>query len=88
MRDREFLNQFHKRAKKKGMNVEEYNRLMDSIAQVEKDLKRLRDPLRVNHPPVSFKSAEATTTDGERQLAANLWNRTQQRLQNLMRTSK
>jgi len=48
--DREYLKWFHKRAKKTEFNVEEYNKLTESIAQVESDLRRLRDPLQKNLP--------------------------------------
>lgn len=70
------------------MDVEEYNRLQESIAQVENDLRRLRDPLRVHHPPTDSKSIEAAASINGQLVATSLWNRTQLRLQNLMRTSK
>lgn len=91
VRDREYLLQFHKKAKKVGMNVAEYNRLQNSITQVEIDLKRLRDPLRVHHPPTGIKPFDPAgmSSCGDDQLVAtSLWNRTQLRLQNLLRTSK
>jgi hypothetical protein len=91
VRDREYLLQFHKRAKKMGMNVAEYNRLLESIAQVENDLKRLRDPLRVHHPPAGSKLFDplddSTSHGGGQMVSTSLWNRTQLRLQNLLRTS-
>ena len=91
VRDREYLLQFHKRAKKMGMNVAEYNRLLQSIAQVENDLKRLRDPLRVHHPPAGSKLFDplddSTSHGGGQMVSTSLWNRTQLRLQNLLRTS-
>ncbi|XP_032783350.2 calcium uniporter protein, mitochondrial [Daphnia magna] len=91
VRDREYLLQFHKKAKKVGMNVAEYNRLQNSIAQVENDLKRLRDPLRVHHPPTGtkpFDPADMGSCGDHQLVATSLWNRTQLRLQNLLRTSK
>jgi len=48
--DRENLKWFHKRAKKVEFNVEDYNKLRESITQVEADLRRLRDPLQKNLP--------------------------------------
>jgi len=48
--DREYLKWFHKRAKKTEFNVEEYNKLRESITQVESDLRRLQDPLQKNLP--------------------------------------
>ncbi|XP_046638231.1 calcium uniporter protein, mitochondrial-like isoform X2 [Daphnia pulicaria] len=91
VRDREYLLQFHKRAKKVGMNVAEYNRLQESLAQVENDLKRLRDPLRVHHPPAGaklFDPSAAAMGSSSDLVSTSLWNRTQLRLQNLLRTSK
>ena len=74
-----------------GMNVAEYNRLLESIAQVENDLKRLRDPLRVHHPTAGSKLFdpldESTSHGGGQIVSTSLWNRTQLRLQNLLRTS-
>ncbi|KAM8923897.1 calcium uniporter protein, mitochondrial isoform 2-T2 [Pelodytes ibericus] len=49
-RDRQYLNFFHKGAKKTRFDVEEYNRLKNAIAQTELDVKRLRDPLQVHLP--------------------------------------
>ncbi|XP_075072681.1 calcium uniporter protein, mitochondrial [Mixophyes fleayi] len=48
--DRQFLNFFHKSAKKTDFDFLEYNRLKDAIAQAELDLKRLRDPLQMHLP--------------------------------------
>jgi len=48
--DREYLKWLHKRAKKSDFDVAEYNKLRESIAQVESDLRRLRDPLQKNLP--------------------------------------
>ncbi|XP_078284585.1 calcium uniporter protein, mitochondrial isoform X2 [Rhinoraja longicauda] len=49
-RDRQYLNFFHKGAKKTKFDIETYNRLKDAIAQAELDLKRLRDPLQLHLP--------------------------------------
>lgn len=46
VRDRQYLISFHKKAKRNLWDVHKYNSLKDGIAAVERDLKRLRDPLR------------------------------------------
>lgn len=51
VKDRQFLITFHKKAKKLGLDVEQYNSLRDSISRVEGDLRRLRDPLQIHLPP-------------------------------------
>nr|CDS25318.2 coiled coil domain containing protein 109A [Hymenolepis microstoma] len=48
--DREYLKTFYKGAAAQGFDVERYNDLRDSLAQLQSDLKRLRDPLYVNLP--------------------------------------
>ncbi|KAK7111225.1 calcium uniporter protein, mitochondrial-like [Littorina saxatilis] len=50
VRDREFLIRFYKLAQKNRLNVDQYNRLRDNIAQAEEDLRRLRDPLQLHLP--------------------------------------
>ncbi len=50
VRDRQFLLTFHKRARSNAWDVERYNELRDSLKDVEKDLQRLRDPLRLRLP--------------------------------------
>ncbi|XP_071440063.1 calcium uniporter protein, mitochondrial [Hetaerina americana] len=45
VKDRQFLLEFHKRARKVGLDVNEYNRLKDGVSKIEGDLKRLNDPL-------------------------------------------
>lgn len=50
VRDRQFLLTFHKRAKKDMWDVEKYNSLKEGITSVERDLKRLRDPLHLRLP--------------------------------------
>lgn len=69
-----------------GVDVAQYNRLRDSIAQIEADLIRLRDPLRVNHPAAPFATSERL--DPSSPIAASLWNRTQFRLQKMLGTAK
>ncbi|KAG8227644.1 hypothetical protein J437_LFUL008721 [Ladona fulva] len=63
VKDRQFLLEFHKRAKKVGLNVTEYNRLKDGVAKIESDLRRLNDPLMRLRPhsdlyPSLFNSGE------------------------------
>ncbi|KAL1138598.1 hypothetical protein AAG570_008661, partial [Ranatra chinensis] len=45
VRDRQHLITVHKRASKIGLDLNHYNRLKESIAQLESDLSRLRDPI-------------------------------------------
>lgn len=88
VRDREFLMHFHKKARKVGLDVAEYNRLKDSVAQLERDLQRLRDPLRVHHPPSSSSSGDLNQQDrhqAHHAITASLWDRTQYRLQKFIR---
>uniref|UniRef100_T1GS30 Calcium uniporter protein n=1 Tax=Megaselia scalaris TaxID=36166 RepID=T1GS30_MEGSC len=49
--DRQYLLSIHKRAKKNSFDIEEYNSKKRQIAEVEFDLKRLRDPLHLQIPP-------------------------------------
>lgn len=49
-RDRQYLLFFHKGVKRTRFDVEKYNKLKDDIAEVELDLKRLRDPLQLQLP--------------------------------------
>lgn len=57
VRDRQFLITFYKQAKKIGLDVERYNELRDAITLIEKDISRLRDPLRLHLPHSSLQSA-------------------------------
>ncbi|XP_075248071.1 calcium uniporter protein, mitochondrial-like isoform X2 [Convolutriloba macropyga] len=50
VKDRSFLISFYKGSKKKQFDVIKYNDLRDQIAQIELDLKRLRDPLALHLP--------------------------------------
>lgn len=47
VKDRQYLLTLHKRAKKKRFDIEEYNSLKRQIADIEYDLRRLRDPLNI-----------------------------------------
>uniref|UniRef100_A0AAY4DY88 Calcium uniporter protein n=1 Tax=Denticeps clupeoides TaxID=299321 RepID=A0AAY4DY88_9TELE len=49
-RDRQYLQFFHKGVKRTRFDIEKYNKLKDAIAEVELDLKRLRDPLQLQLP--------------------------------------
>jgi hypothetical protein len=60
VRDRQHLLLLHKKAKKTGFDVNQYNVLKDQIAKVELDLRRLRDPLKLKLPP---KAKEETKTE-------------------------
>lgn len=58
VKDRQFLIAMHKKAQKAGFRIEEYNRLKAEAAQIENDLRRLRDPLFLRSaPPTSSSSA-------------------------------
>jgi hypothetical protein len=60
VRDRQHLLLLHKKAKKTGFDVNQYNVLKDQIAKLELDLRRLRDPLKLKLPP---KAKEETKTE-------------------------
>nr|6X4S_A Chain A, Calcium uniporter protein,Protein EMRE homolog, mitochondrial-like Protein fusion [Tribolium castaneum]6X4S_B Chain B, Calcium uniporter protein,Protein EMRE homolog, mitochondrial-like Protein fusion [Tribolium castaneum]6X4S_C Chain C, Calcium uniporter protein,Protein EMRE homolog, mitochondrial-like Protein fusion [Tribolium castaneum]6X4S_D Chain D, Calcium uniporter protein,Protein EMRE homolog, mitochondrial-like Protein fusion [Tribolium castaneum]6X4S_E Chain E, Calcium uni len=62
VRDRQQLLLLHKKAKKTGFDVNQYNVLKDQIAKLELDLKRLRDPLKLRLPP---KAAASGSGSGE-----------------------
>lgn len=51
VKDRQYLISLYKRAKKKNFDVESYNQLKRQIAEIEYDLRRLRDPLNLQLPP-------------------------------------
>ncbi|XP_071952003.1 calcium uniporter protein, mitochondrial-like [Antedon mediterranea] len=48
--DRQYLKFFHRFAKRKQLDIATYNSLKDKVAQVEQDLRRLRDPLALHLP--------------------------------------
>lgn len=51
VKDRQYLITLYKRAKKKNFDIESYNQLKRQIAEIEYDLRRLRDPLNLQLPP-------------------------------------
>ncbi|XP_044268420.1 calcium uniporter protein, mitochondrial isoform X2 [Tribolium madens] len=59
VRDRQQLLVLHKKAKKTGFDVNQYNVLKDQIAKLELDLKRLRDPLKLRLPPKAKEEKKA-----------------------------
>lgn len=75
VKDRQHLLALHKAAKKAGLNLNEYNHLKREIAEIENDIRRLRDPLCLHLPaaPVkapNFSETEITTAKKIQQLIA------------------
>lgn len=87
VRDREFLLHFHKKAKRVGMDIDEYNRLKQGIAEIENDLRRLRDPLRI-HRPERYGDRPDETSNQRIIMAASLWDRANVRLQSMFRSTR
>lgn len=60
VKDRQFLIAVHKKAKKKGFDLTRYNRLREEAHDIESNLLRLHDPLRLRHSPnAGFKITNA-----------------------------
>lgn len=55
VRDRQYLIAMHKKAKKQGLDLLQYNSLRRQIVEIEEDLRRLRDPLYLHVPAVPKK---------------------------------
>ncbi|XP_049866412.1 calcium uniporter protein, mitochondrial isoform X2 [Pectinophora gossypiella] len=53
VKDRQHLLTLHKKAKKIGLDINQYNHLKDQVNKLEKDLHRLHDPLQI-HLPTSY----------------------------------
>lgn len=59
VKDRQHLLTLHKKAKKLGLDLNQYNQLKDQISKVELDLKKLRNPLKLRLPPTATAQREA-----------------------------
>ncbi|XP_058054842.1 calcium uniporter protein, mitochondrial [Anopheles bellator] len=73
VKDRQHLITLHKAAKKAGINLAEYNDIKRQIAEIEHDLRRLRDPLYMHlpaPPPKSrtFSASEIANSKKQQQL--------------------
>jgi hypothetical protein len=55
----------HKAAGKAGLNLDEYNEIKRQIAEIDMDLRRLRDPLYKNMPAVPPTSPTYSRTEIE-----------------------
>lgn len=63
VKDRQHLITLHKSAKKAGINLAEYNDIKRKIAEIEHDLRRLRDPLYLHLPAPPPKSPNFSATE-------------------------
>ncbi|XP_058124062.1 calcium uniporter protein, mitochondrial [Anopheles ziemanni] len=63
VKDRQHLITLHKAAKKAGINLAEYNDIKRQIAEIEHDLRRLRDPLYMHLPAPPPKSKTYSATE-------------------------
>lgn len=48
VKDRQYLITMHKSARKVGLDLSRYNQLKEQVYDLERDLRRLRDPLQVS----------------------------------------
>lgn len=69
VKDRQHLLTLHKKAKKLGLDLNQYNQLKDQITKVELDLKKLRNPLRLKLPPTTTAPKETQTSTVEEKSA-------------------
>ncbi|XP_063316127.1 calcium uniporter regulatory subunit MCUb, mitochondrial [Pelobates fuscus] len=58
IRERQFLHNIYKRAKKQKFDVEKYNKLRDEFTEIEENLKRLRNPLQLSLPIEQLRERE------------------------------
>lgn len=63
VKDRQQLLALHKSAKKAGLNLNEYNALKREIADIENDIRRLRDPLCLHLPVAPIKAPNYSETE-------------------------
>uniref|UniRef100_A0A2M4CJ22 Calcium uniporter protein n=1 Tax=Anopheles darlingi TaxID=43151 RepID=A0A2M4CJ22_ANODA len=75
VKDRQHLITLHKAAKKAGVNLAEYNDIKRQIAEIEHDLRRLRDPLYMHLPAPppktrTFSASEIAFSKKQQQQAA------------------
>lgn len=63
VKDRQQLIALHKSAKKAGLNLHEYNNLKREIAEIENDIRRLRDPLCLHLPATPAKASNYSETE-------------------------
>ncbi|XP_038647981.1 calcium uniporter regulatory subunit MCUb, mitochondrial-like isoform X2 [Scyliorhinus canicula] len=50
VKDRQFLHYFHRGAKRNRFDIEKYNKIKEELAEVETNLRRLRNPLQLKLP--------------------------------------
>ncbi|XP_072352100.1 calcium uniporter regulatory subunit MCUb, mitochondrial-like [Scyliorhinus torazame] len=50
VKDRQFLHYFHRGAKRSSFDIEKYNKIKEELAEVETNLRRLRNPLQLKLP--------------------------------------
>ncbi|XP_060682715.1 calcium uniporter protein, mitochondrial-like [Hemiscyllium ocellatum] len=50
IKDRQFLHYFHRGARRNNFDIQKYNKIKEEMAEVEKNLQRLRDPLQLHLP--------------------------------------
>lgn len=65
VKNRQHLITLHKSAKKSGLDLHQYNDMKRQVAEIEHDLRRLRDPLYMHLPAPPPKSATYSQTEIE-----------------------
>lgn len=71
VKDRQYLITMHKKAKKKGFDVDQYNNLRRQVAEVEYDLQRLRDPLYLRVSPTIYGTSSVSKLASSSSLASS-----------------